>query len=201
MKNPIAREVRTVAVIRYIVAALVLIICIVFCKFVVYILRGSDLQNEVPFLNPSDRLANEDLVGTWRSAYLFWGVDTITLRQDGTFKQFYRDKYVNSGNFVFETSWNPWWLERLSDGRVYLHLKGARYFLDGVSLSEKFSTKSFYFYDWIGDDLVKMTGELILNVRIDEEGNILLVHLWSSSDQGFPLIGGDSQIFKEVNSP
>ena len=71
MKNPIAREVRTVAVIRYIVAALVLIICIVFCKFVVYILRGSDLQNEVPFLNPSDRLANEDLVGTWRSAYLF----------------------------------------------------------------------------------------------------------------------------------
>lgn len=177
--------------------------------------KDINLASEAPFLDPPKNLDTIELSGTWTTNYMEWGTDKIIIRSDGKYKQIYSDKNVNDGNYEYETPWDDWWVESFPDGRKHLHLSGAKYFLEGVAASEKFGGSflpctddnpscenglikvPFLAYDWIGDEFVETQNELILNVRVDSDGNIILVHLWISSDRGFPLIGGESEIFRK----
>jgi len=147
---------------------------------------------EAPYLNPPATFQDSDLVGTWEARYWEAGVDTLIIRADGTFKQIYRDNYKK--DYVYETPWNRWWVERFPDGRVRVHFEGGRYFLG-------FTERGEVFYDPFADELVKMPGELILNVRKLSSGELILHHMWTHSDRGFGLIGGETEMFRRVETP
>ena len=131
-----------------------------------------------------------DLVGTWEGHYGYpWGTDRLILREDGTFKQIYRDEE----GYVYETPWNKWWVERFPDGRVRVHLEGARYYVDGIEMAERDGLRpagvggppAHDFYDWFAEGQEKwvpMVRKLVLNVRRISSGELILVHMSGSTD-------------------
>jgi len=168
------------------------------------------------FSAPPASLQESDLLGTWQTSYWRSGVDTLIIRKDGTFKQIYRS--MREKDYVYETPWNKWWLERLSDGRVRLHLDGARFYIAGIGFAEQEGLHApcpdywpdcrmgeqppaFGFYDPYGEEFVEMVEELVLNVRCDSSGKIVLHHMWDSSDRGFALFGGEKEVFLRVRVP
>ena len=145
-----------------------------------------------PLGSPTTTVQISDLIGTWVAHYGEGRTDTITLKSDGTFKQVYQDV---KNNYAFETPCNEWNLEHLPNGVLRMHLHGARYYLEGITIAEKDGRKDpknpcltpedctwglepLFFYDPYTDELVKMIDELLLDVRADEAGNLLLHHLW-----------------------
>lgn len=169
---------------------------------------------EAPYSNPPSTFQNSDLANTWEVRYGERGIDRLILKQDGTFKQIYQD--YTEEDYVYETSWNEWWVERSSNGKVLVHLQGARYYLAGIRIAEldgmgnpcPEESPDCYsghnprsFYDPIADDTIHMVKELVLNVRSDSSGDLLLHHMWISSDRGFALIGGEREEFRRVDTP
>lgn len=146
---------------------------------------------EAPYSNPPATFQDSDLVGTWEAHYWIGMVDKLIIKADGAFKQIYRDR---AQNYIYETPWNRWWVERFPDGRVRVHFVGARYFLG-------FTEQDEVFYDPFADELVEMPGELILNVRRLSSGELILHHMWTHSDRGFGLIGGEVEMFRRVKTP
>jgi hypothetical protein len=174
------------------------------------------VQCGTKFAAPPASLQQSDLAGTWEADYLGPGVDTLIIREDGTFKQIYHS--TKAEDYTYETSWNEWSLEPFRDGRVWLHLPGARYYIDGIGFAEQeglhapcpdywpdcrmgAEPPAFGFYDPYGKEFVEMVGELILNVRSRSSGAIVLQHMWATSDQGFTLIGGGQEFFRRVKVP
>lgn len=169
---------------------------------------------DVPYANPPESLQDSDLVGTWETRY-GRSVDRLILRADGTFKQVYQDNTVEG--YVYETPWNEWWLERFPDGRVWVHLQGARYYLAGIRIAELEGLPEpaptdqpelwgkdrfpLSFYDPFGKEFLEMVGELILSVRSDDSGEIILHHMWGSADRGFAIIGGEMEVFRRIETP
>ena len=170
---------------------------------------------KVPYSNPPITFQDFDLVGTWEARYMEWGVDELTLRADGTFKQIYKDRNVK--DYVFETPWSEWWVERFPDGRVRLHLQGARYYKVGINVAELDGMRHpcpenlpdcwgglepppHNFYDPINKEFVQMVGELVLNVQSDSE-QLVLLHMLLSSDQGFVSLTGKATGFHRVATP
>ena len=133
--------------------------------------------------------------------------EELYIFNNGTYKQIYKDKGI-----AIESPLNNWWLEELSDGGIYLHLEGAKYYFYGPSRTDKYKTIcpagdstceqvmnqiSNEAYDWIGNNWIDVSDQLILNVRMESNGNVILMHLWDSGDQGFPIIGGESEIYRK----
>jgi len=185
-----------IGVILLLVIPLLSLLC---CQMVITLSTAEISKSE----NPSATLQESDLVGTWEADYgHYLGVDTLILRADGTFKQIYKNQREN---YVYETPWNKWWLERFPDGRVRMHLKGARYYHDGIPLAEihesepwpysdPFVTRDKDWREWS----VSMVGKLVLNVRLLPSGELVLAHMWSSGgDSAFT----DSQVFHRVGTP
>jgi len=154
--------------------------------------------------NPPATLQELDLVGTWEADYGSWlGIDTLILREDGTFKQIYENR---GESYTFETPWNKWRLERFPDGRIWVHLKGARYFLGGIPVAE-IREKNGSFCDPFhpqrfdrlrsGESIVHLAGEVVVNVRVLPSGELVLAHLWPSCDS--PL--GDKEVFHREETP
>lgn len=88
---------------------------------------------------PPATFRKTDLVGTWEGHYGGYagygqGLDRLILRADGTFKQIYE---IEKQGYVYETPWNEWWMERFPDGRVRVHLEGARYYVAGIERAER----------------------------------------------------------------
>ncbi len=154
-------------------------------------------------------------MGTWESRY-GRSVDTFVLREDGTFKQTYEDVYAT--DYVYETPWNRWQIERFPDGRIRLHLQGARYYIDGISIGEldgytypgpKGGPDSsgepggvpWLFIDPFTRDDLEMVRELVLTVRVDSSGELLLHHMSYTSDEGFSLSGCQRRHFRRVEGP
>jgi hypothetical protein len=162
---------------------------------------------EAPYSPPPETLQESDLVGTWRSYY--WGdsVDTLILRDDGTFKQIFYDPAED--RYQYETPWNRWWVEQLPGGAVRLHLEGARYYTGGIETAEREGLESFGepdpspmpFFDPFADELVLMVGKLILHVRTDSSGDLLLHHLWMHHEGGFVVSGCQREQFRRVEVP
>ncbi|HUW14590.1 MAG TPA: hypothetical protein VM537_33025 [Anaerolineae bacterium] len=170
---------------------------------------------EAPYSPLPPDFTEEDLVGTWETRY-GRRTDKLVLRDDGTFKQMYRD--ITQGDYAYETPWSEWWLERFADGRIRLHLRGARYYVDGTRIGEldgyayglgvgnaspgdKPSTVPWPFYDPFTHQHLEMVGELILNVRVDSQGQILLHHMSYTSNGGFVMSGCQQDQFRRIETP
>jgi hypothetical protein len=170
---------------------------------------------EDPFEGPPSSFGSSDLDGTWEARYMEWGIDTLVLRADGTFKQVYEDR---TEDYRFETPWNEWWLQTMGDGAVRLHLEGGRYYpddiliaeLDGLGLPcpesesdcwEGLDVGPYGFYDPVQNDIVFMVGELVLNVRSDSTGELLLLHMWPAPDESFGVFTCETGQFRRVASP
>lgn len=170
---------------------------------------------EAPFLPPDPELEEFDLAGTWEAHYRS-RVDRLVLKGDGTFKQVYRDP--TAGDYLYETGWNEWRLERFADGRIRLHLEGARYYIRGISIGERDGYTypgpkggpdssgeaeglPWLFYDPFSRDHLEMVRELVLTVRVDSAGELLLHHMSYSSDEGFGLTGCQQHHFRRVDEP
>jgi hypothetical protein len=158
--------------------------------------------------NPPAAFQESDLVGTWEADYGYHrGDDRLILRADGTFKQIYKNL---ADDYVYETPWNEWSVEHFSDGRVRLHLKGARYYLAGIRTAEEEGViptslalvggEPWPFTDPFDPEhryrSVHMVRKLILNVRRLPSGELVLAHMWHSSSWGF----GSSQVFHRVET-
>jgi hypothetical protein len=174
------------------------------------------VQSGRPFSNPPATFQEFDLVGIWETDYWGTGVDRLIIKADGTFKQIYQDRKVE--DYAYKTPWNEWWVERLPDGRVWVHLQGARYYLAGIRIAEREGLHDpgpedqpdFWgeagppprsFYDPFGKEFLEMVGKLVINVRSDSSGKTLLHHMWTSSDRGFAIIGGEAEVFRRVEEP
>ena len=155
---------------------------------------------QAPYSSPPEGFEPLDLVGTWETHY-GRSVDKLTLKADGTFQQVYVDHYDEE--YTFETDWNQWPVQRLSDGRVRVHLLGARFYQDGIHVAEEggWGHGAGSFYDPLSVRPVDMDGKLILNVRVDPDGELILYHMWSTGDQGFAMTGCERDIFRRVEAP
>ena len=139
-------------------------------------------------------------MGTWEAHYGN-SVDRLILSADGTFKQVYTSGYVEG--YVYETGWNSWGVQRLGDGRVRVSLQGARFYPDGIAVAEEggWGHGAGSFYDPITIRRVDMDGKLVLNVRVDPDGELILYHMWSTGDQGFAMTGCEMDFFRRVEMP
>lgn len=177
------------------------------------VLASSACAGETPYSNPPDTLQESDLAGTWNCQYTKRD-DTIILRADGTFMQVYHDNIEK--DYVFETPWNEWWLERSPVGWVRLHLQGARYYPSGIRWAElegryppcpteepgcgggEERPARAYFDPLTGDPL-DMLGELVLSVQATRTGDIVLLHMLDNADAGaISLFEGRAQGFRRV---
>ena len=115
-----------------------------------------------------------------------------------------------SSYYVYETPWSRWSLERVPDGRIKIHLQGARYYLAGKEVGElegltaptryDAGGEAKWFYDPFGEELTHMVKELALNVR-SVRGELILHHMWTSGDGGFALFGGEVETFRRLTNP
>ena len=163
---------------------------------------------EAPYSNPPTAFDDSDLAGTWQTHHDEIGVDRLIIKEDGTFRQIYEERVAYAIRlYRYETPWNQWWVERFSDGRVRLHFEGGRYYRDGTRIGELdgmgFGPEPlpWLFYDPFEGEYLEMVGELILNVRVDSRGKLLLHHMFSGTDDGFGLTGCQEQYFRRVETP
>ena len=156
-----------------------------------------ELLVQQPYLDPSEYLSDTDLEGEWTVNYGY-AIDRIFIGDDGMFKQIYTGP--SSGNFRYETEWSEYSIERFQDGRVRLHLPGASYFLAGLSWLENCNDHpdSCWVYDPISGESLDTKEELLLNVRSSKDGELILLHMWVSSDRGYALFGSRSEEFRRV---
>jgi hypothetical protein len=175
--------------------------------FVITAKKGVTLALEAPFINPPRSLDKNMLVGIWSVKYSTTRIDTLFVNENGTFQQVYFEQGV-----VYKSDWSNWYLEKINDERIYLHLKGAKNYFYGFTKTIQESTPCqnkdnkcgeikiqvpVRAYDWIGKNWVDSDNQLILNIRQDSSQNIILLHLWETSDRGFPIIGGEAEIFRK----
>ena len=142
------------------------------------------------FENPPLDLEEADLVGTWETHYSKHRIDKLQLKADGTFKQMY-EEHTGKG-YVFETPWNEWELEQIPGGLMRVRLRGARYFLASPA------TQASGFYDPFAREFLHPVEELVLAVRMDSDGELILHHMWTSADRGFALFGEGKEFFRRV---
>ncbi len=171
---------------------------------------------EVQYSNPPTTFQDSDLVGTWELRCGGRCVDTLILRANGTFKQIYRDHTVD--DYSYATPWNEWWTERFLDGRVRVHLQGARYYKEGIRIAERDGRDApcpedqpncrggleplpSFFHDPIARESLQMAGELVLNVQSDSSEQLVLLHMLLSSDHGFVSLLGKANGFSRVETP
>lgn len=157
--------------------------------------RSLRLCVQAPYLPPPASFDEADLVGTWQAHY-GRSVDTLTLKSDGTFTEIYEDRYDEE--YVFETAGTTWRMERYPDGRARVYLQGARFYEEGTRVAEQCGRYGDWtFYDQVAERFVTTPDTLVLNLRVDSSGEPLLLHLWSTGDEGFALFGCERNIFRQ----
>jgi len=138
----------------------------------------------VPFDVAFPSFEQSDLYGVWETRYSDCCSDKLIIYSDGYFEQ----EYKNNSDYEYISDRNPWFLERFSDGRIYLHLTNGRYYHSGSSFFENVGNKpSFTLYDPFSNTIVQMNGELILVLAHNKSRQFVLLHLLLGPDFGFPL--------------
>lgn len=161
---------------------------------------------DAPYSPPGPSFQDSELVGTWKTEY-GRSVDRVTLAADHTFEQLYEDGYTPE--YVYHSLPGKWWVEHLQGGEIRLHLEGARYYAAGVEIAECEGLESYGhqqphpmpFFDPFAEEGVFMVGELVLQVRTDSSGELLLHHLWMTHDRGFAMTGCQRLQFRRVERP
>lgn len=185
------------------------ILLVLFCTLSFCIIIAKTINPERPYFNPSPTLGETDLIGVWEAHYHGNAVDRLIIKPDGTFRQIYQAREVPGyEGYEYQTPWNRWWLEKFPDGRVRLYLEGAKYFFDGVRTAENpiiviIDGNPIFrvFCDPIASEnrSVQMQDALILNVRSDQHGNIILLHMRFSGDSCvFALLTKYSRDFHKI---
>jgi hypothetical protein len=109
--------------------------------------------------------SEKDLIGTWSSDYMNGNVDTIIIRDDGTYKQIFSS---NVNNLDFESNWQKWWLESRDSGYLRLHLEGMRRCDDLESICQSqnggVDPNLYRIVDYCENKIVSMQGEVVLIV-------------------------------------
>ena len=193
--------------------------CVCPCPLASYLPFASPMCLEAPYSSPPPTFEDSDLIGTWETRYAGWpagDLDRLSLREDGTFQQTYEDYQLKG--YLYETEWEEWWVERFPDGRVRLHLPEARYYAAGMTIAEldglglpcpaslpgctgEPTLPPHSFYDPFAREYLYMEGELVLNVRVDSAGELLLHHMWWHSDRGFASADCQGEQFRAVETP
>jgi hypothetical protein len=161
------------------------------------------------FSNPASSIKMSDLAGTWVTEYYAGASDSVTLNENGTFRQIFNDTYHN---YIFDSRLRQWKLEQLVSGEVRLHLYGGRYYLNGISFAENngrnnikdpcqeadctWGSEPYFFYDPFAQEFTRMVDELLLVVQVDAGGKLILHHVWLSNDRGFAIFGGEVEVFR-----
>ena len=167
-----------------------------------FFLSGLTCSKAGRFTNPEEGLQKSDLIGTWETSYTPRETDQIRIREDGKCRQIYRD---TGENYYFDTGWKECYLDTFVDGRVWLYVERGRYYVSGEDFAE--GDGSGYFENGLSypftdpynfDADTNMVNRLVVTVRMDNRGEIVFHHLWTSTDRGFALIGGESEIFRRV---
>jgi hypothetical protein len=208
---------------RLVSLALVLLVtgsaCLCPCPLALYNPFANPICIEAPYSPPLPTFQDSDLVGTWETRYAGppgGDLDTLTLREDGTFRQVYENYILR--DYVYETQWEEWWVERFPDGRVRVHLEGARYYASGITIAELDGLSlpcptsqpgctweprlpPYTFYDPFAREPLYMEGVLVLNVRVDSAGELLLHHMSDGPHGGFAAAGCEAVHFRRVDTP
>lgn len=179
-------------------------------------LRSAALCFQNSYGAPAPTFSESDLVGIWEATYPDGSVDRLIFRADGTFKQMYYDP--SRDGRPQETTWNPWWLERLPDDGVRVHLQDARYYPedfvvpdlstavescadDDLVCRQRYREWPSAFWDPIADETVPMEGALVLNVRVDLLGRPLLHHMRTGPKQLVVISHCQAEQFRRVEAP
>jgi hypothetical protein len=130
-----------------------------------------------------------NLIGIWEAHYSFVaGTEVLVFKEDGTYQQIYDD----SNGCLYVSPWNEWDIERRTDGRVWIHLKGGRWFPHGPEFAELegmdpvMSGEVHYFFDHVTNTPVAMPGKLLLYVepRPNSKGFVLMHFAYDIDDSG-----------------
>lgn len=128
---------------------------------------------------PIKQIKPSDLAGTWRAEYdkyarhncSLTGVETLTLRPDGTYQQVYEDRK----GYVYTSPWNEWHLDHSRRGYLIVRLKGGRFYPLGVEDAERIARGELrYHVESYGGEIVTVDAtEVILYVFATREGPYL----------------------------
>lgn len=146
----------------------------------------------LPFSSPTTTFNQRELFGTWEARYGS-NQDFISINEDGFFKQ----KYIGENNYIFLSDKNKWSLEYFPDGRIRLHLAGARYYYAGVSFFE-YNTTNLILYDPFSKTVVDLKDELILTLVYKNSGQLILHQMLRGPDEGFPIFDTGNQYFQKM---
>ena len=163
------------------------------CILVSFCLMIAKSMNAQGFSYAGAEISEEDIVGKWSAVYDGESYDTILLFPEGTYQQTYVESAPS--NYKYGSDINNWYLEYLEDEGIYLHLESGRYYLAGTSYFENQGWGNPYLYDPFSRKLVHPKDELILVVLYDQSNNLILHHLWTNVDQGFPVFRKDQEYF------
>lgn len=111
-----------------------------------------------------ESFTEDALIGTWSADYANGNIDTIIIREDGTYKQIFSSTVPS---LSFESSWKKWWIEQRDSGYLRLHLEGMRRCDDLESICQNPS-------GGLNPDLDR-TIDYCENVNITMENQVILV--------------------------
>jgi hypothetical protein len=132
-----------------------------------------------------------DLIGMWQTQYgAGASTDTLTIREDGTYKQVYACDVCYEGEGRFFEKTGQWWLEERSNGGLYLHLEGMRRCdnTDEVCEWESGGGGDYPYWNYCEGRVEHMPGEVILMVTGMPPGlgpaprGVLLRHMATSRE-------------------
>ncbi len=152
--------------------------------FLVQLLIGCQTSHPGP---PKDFQLNL-LDGVWEARYSAEEVDQLVIRSDGTYKQVFR-----RGQRLIESEWHYWELEHLDSGNTRIILHQGRF-----NASQAPLPLNLEFYDPFEEEFVRMRWRLVLQVRTDSSGNLILHHLFTDPDNGFLVFGSQRRYFQKV---
>jgi hypothetical protein len=160
-------------------------ILIIFLSFIVFACSTPTAKEEsqhykCPAL-PAN-FENSDLLGTWVAEYGA-AKDTLTIRDDGKYQQYY---HRFSDNFQYISEWNDWWLEYGDSDVLYLHLENMHRcdHSDTLCQIQGGGGGEHVYWDFCVDRKVRMPNEVVLMVTGVPEQNApesYRVWLWHMS--------------------
>ncbi len=127
------------------------------------VLQGDRGSQGCKSILPPETFLEADLVGTWIARYGENASDTLTIREDGTYKQIFDDPIPG---YHYESDWQEWWLEHTESGIPHLHMEGMRK-CDGISercQREGGGGDDILWFDFCEHRVIPMRGEVILLV-------------------------------------
>jgi len=179
-------------------------------------LKSVALCLQAPYRAPPSTFDESDLLGTWEGRYADGSLERLIFAADGTFKQIFHD--AGQQHRVEETAGERWWLERLDSGGVRVHLQGAKYYPQGMVVPDlrlavescpsddaacrhRYDQWPYAFYDPIADEPVTMAGSLVLNVRVDLSGRLLLHQMRTSPKELIVIWQCQGEHLRRVDAP